>query len=240
MTTDISQTPAPVLTQDKQVIVFQPSVGRKSFRTTATTYGELKPQILALGFDIANSDVTEGFTQLGLTNDATILPTNIEVKGVVSNDLVIVLTPKENPKSGAGEFGKYTRKELFKIIKGLKTSKLVGKKAKVFFGNHTILKDAEIRSLLTKWYEPEAEKVKEVDTDTIVQEDNGEEVSAKTKLLRILEATNSQMQHFVTSFAEAFDAQAEEILQLKEENVKLKEEAEISKLMEMYNKANRG
>ena len=84
------------LHQTRTITAYEPSVGKRVFQTTANTFGELKVDLINQGYNLQNVNVTEGFTKLGLVNDATILPKNIEFKGVVSNNLAIVMTPKEN------------------------------------------------------------------------------------------------------------------------------------------------
>lgn len=87
----------------RTITAFQTGVGRKTFTSSAVTFADLKPELIAQGFDLNNMRVLEGNTNLDLINDNAILPTNIERRGQITNDLTIVMAPIARPKSGADE-----------------------------------------------------------------------------------------------------------------------------------------
>lgn len=87
----------------RTITAFQTGVGRKTFTSSAVTFADLKPELIAQGFDLNDMRVLEGNTNLDLINDNAILPTNIERRGQITNDLTIVMAPIARPKSGADE-----------------------------------------------------------------------------------------------------------------------------------------
>ena len=46
----------------RNISAFQPGVGRRDFQSNAITYGQLKEELIAQGFDLSNTRVTEGNT----------------------------------------------------------------------------------------------------------------------------------------------------------------------------------
>lgn len=81
----------------------------------ATTLGELKAEMRALGIEYTGMTFYEGHMRAELKDDAAPLPTNIPYKGQVVNDLIFLLTaPEKKIRSGA-----MTRNELIAEAKRL-------------------------------------------------------------------------------------------------------------------------
>lgn len=81
--------------------------------TDATTLGELKIAMEAEGIDFYGMTFTEGISKTQLIDDSTQLPHNLQYKGRITNNLVILLTnTKKNIASGA-----MSRKEVYQAIK---------------------------------------------------------------------------------------------------------------------------
>lgn len=75
--------------------------GKKVFNSNATTLGELKSEMDANGIDYEGMDFLEGLSHTSMIDDEAILPSNIERKGVVTNNLVFMLTDSNKKiKSG--------------------------------------------------------------------------------------------------------------------------------------------
>lgn len=88
---------------------------KKVFNSNATTLGELKAEMTAQGIDYRNMDFMEGLTHTTMIDDAAILPSNVNYKGQVTNNLVFMLsTTNKQIRSGA-----YDRKECYAKIKEL-------------------------------------------------------------------------------------------------------------------------
>lgn len=88
---------------------------KKVFNSNATTLGELKAEMTAQGIDYHNMDFMEGLTHTTMIDDAAILPSNVNYKGQVTNNLVFMLsTTNKQIRSGA-----YDRKECYAKIKEL-------------------------------------------------------------------------------------------------------------------------
>lgn len=134
----------------RNISAFQPGVGRRDFQTNATTYGQLKEELLSQGFDLSNTRVTEGNTQLDLVNDDAILPVNIQKRGQVTNDLIIVMTPNARPKSGSIDVQNASYAELKAEVKALCHGEQ-SEEARAHFGNYTQMKTAVMRDLLQEW-----------------------------------------------------------------------------------------
>lgn len=134
----------------RNISAFQPGVGRRDFQTNATTYGQLKEELLSQGFNLSNTRVTEGNTQLDLVNNDAILPVNIQKRGQVTNDLIIVMTPNARPKSGSIDVQNASYAELKAEVKALCHGEQF-EEARALFGNYTQMKTAVLRDLLQEW-----------------------------------------------------------------------------------------
>lgn len=81
--------------------------------TDATTFGQVKEAALAAGINIDGKDWLEGITRTSPRSDDSILPSNVEYKGNVTNDLVFILTnTNKNIQSGM-----MSRIDLYNAIK---------------------------------------------------------------------------------------------------------------------------
>ena len=136
----------------RNISAFQPGVGRRDFQSNATTYGQLKEELQAQGFDLSNTRVTEGNTQLDLVNDDAVLPINIQKRGQITNDLIIVMTPNARPKSGSIDVQNASYAELKAVVKDLYHGPQF-EAAREHFGNYTQLKTDDMRDLLQEWQE---------------------------------------------------------------------------------------
>ena len=63
--------------------------------STATTLAELKAEMSAHNINFEGMSIFEGISKTELMDDTTILPSNLPYKGVVTNDLVILLSVKD-------------------------------------------------------------------------------------------------------------------------------------------------
>ena len=134
----------------RNISAFQPGVGRRDFQTNATTYGQLKEELQSQGFDLSNTRVTEGNTQLDLVNDDAVLPINIQKRGQITNDLIIVMTPNARPKSGSIDVQNASYAELRAEVKALYHGEQ-SEEARAHFGNYTQMKTDVMRDLLQEW-----------------------------------------------------------------------------------------
>ena len=138
----------------RNISAFQPGVGRRDFQTNATTYGQLKEELQSQGFDLSNTRVTEGNTQLDLVNDDAVLPINIQKRGQITNDLIIVMTPNARPKSGSIDVQNASYAELKAEVKALYHGEQ-SEEARAHFGNYTQMKTDVMRDLLQEWQLPQ-------------------------------------------------------------------------------------
>lgn len=66
----------------------------KAFNSTAETLAELKRDMTANNINTENCVFFEALTKSELTDDASILPTNVPYRGTTTNNLVFMLTGK--------------------------------------------------------------------------------------------------------------------------------------------------
>ena len=96
-------------------VVLTNSNDKKVFTSNANTLGELKTEMSNQGIDYHNMDFMEGLSHTQMIDDAAILPSNVQYKGKVTNNLVFMLsTTNKHIASGA-----YDRKECYAKIKEL-------------------------------------------------------------------------------------------------------------------------
>jgi hypothetical protein len=103
------------------------SNSKKFFESKATTVGELKAELAAMGIDTNDMAIQEGLTHTEFKNDSEVLPTNVNYKGVTTNNLVFRLT-KTNKNVASG----MDRKEDYAAIKKLN----LGEAVKAEFGRN--------------------------------------------------------------------------------------------------------
>lgn len=83
---------------------------KKVMNSAATTLGELKADMTAVGIDYDGMSFLEGLTRTELIDDASQLPTNVNYRGTVTNDLVFYLTATNKKiKSGMTRQEAYAR-----------------------------------------------------------------------------------------------------------------------------------
>lgn len=100
--------------ESRKITVVQTKNQKKSVvMTDATTLGELKSALNEAGIDYEGMTFYEGLSKTELKQDSSILPHDIERNGVVTNELVFMLTnTNKKIKSGA-----MSRNELYDYIK---------------------------------------------------------------------------------------------------------------------------
>ena len=85
------------------------------YMSNAETLGELKAELINKGYYVEDMDIKEGKSRTDLRDEMTPLPSHFMYKGEETNDLVIMITPKNTKiKSGMA-----TRQELYAKIKQL-------------------------------------------------------------------------------------------------------------------------
>lgn len=85
----------------KIIIVDSASNSQTPITTDATTFGQLKAAVRAAGVNIDGKDWLEGLTKTQPMSDDALLPTNVNYKGQVTNNLVYMLT-NTNKKTRSG------------------------------------------------------------------------------------------------------------------------------------------
>lgn len=103
--------------ETRKVVIINNKSQKQSIiaESKATTLGELKAEMRALGIEYTGMTFYEGHMRAELKDDAAPLPTNIPYKGQVVNDLTFLLTaPEKKIRSGA-----MTRNELIAEAKRL-------------------------------------------------------------------------------------------------------------------------
>lgn len=178
MNTNIINSVAEVPAVQRTISAWQQGKPRKDFQSSATTYGQLKRELIDHGYDLKDTMVTEGNTKLTLANDDAILPINIAKGDGFTNNLVIMMTPQKKIKSGS-DWAKASYKECKAEIKALCNGSKWEKDARAFFGNYTQMSTALMQSKLVEWekgYQPVATKphvAKAAKTAKMIADANG-------------------------------------------------------------------
>lgn len=126
----------------RKITVVQTKDQKKSvIMSAATTLAELKSDLRANGIDYDGMTFFEGTSKVELKNDASVLPHDIPYKGIVTNELVFMLT-NTNKKIRSGAM---SRMEAYAEIKrrGLQDACL-----KKFGKNFTMCKTADLIALV--------------------------------------------------------------------------------------------
>lgn len=129
----------------KITIVQTKNQKRSVIESSATTLGELKDDLRTNGIDYEGMAFYEGLTKTELKTDESILPHDIERNGVITNELVFMLTNTEKKiRSGAAAM---TRAEAYDAIK---KNNLQAECQKMFGKNFTMCKTADLIFLVEK------------------------------------------------------------------------------------------
>jgi hypothetical protein len=126
----------------RKITVVQTKNQKKSvIMSAATTLAELKSDLRANGIDYDGMTFFEGTSKIELKNDASVLPHDVPYKGIVTNELVFMLT-NTNKKIRSGAM---SRMEAYAEIKrrGLQDACL-----KKFGKNFTMCKTADLIALV--------------------------------------------------------------------------------------------
>jgi hypothetical protein len=126
----------------RKITVVQTKNQKKSvIMSAATTLAELKSDLRANGIDYDGMTFFEGTSRVELKNDASVLPHDVPYKGIVTNELVFMLT-NTNKKIRSGAT---SRMEVYAEIKrrGLQSACL-----KKFGKNFTMCKTADLIALV--------------------------------------------------------------------------------------------
>lgn len=123
----------------KITIVQTKNQKRSVIESSATTLGELKDDLRTNGIDYEGMTFYEGLTKTELKTDESILPHDIERNGLITNELVFMLTNAEKKiKSGASTM---TRQDAYVAIK---KHNLQDECKKVFGKNFTMCKTSDL------------------------------------------------------------------------------------------------
>ena len=128
--------------QSRKITVIQTKNQKKSvIMSAATTLAELKSDLRANGIDYDGMTFFEGTSKVELKNDASVLPHDVPYKGIVTNELVFMLT-NTNKKIRSGVM---SRTEAYNAIKSMGLQSACVKK---FGKNFTMCKTADLIALV--------------------------------------------------------------------------------------------
>ena len=130
----------------RNIIVWSTKTQQKQVVSTgAETLAELKADLAAAGIDTKDMTFYEGLTKTELKADASLLPKDVNYKGTVTNELVIMLTVVNNKISSGRAL---TRPEVYREMK---RSTVLADRCKAVFGRpYTQVSTAELEALINR------------------------------------------------------------------------------------------
>ena len=130
--------------ETRKITVVQTKNQKKSvIMSAATTLAELKSDLRANGIDYDGMTFFEGTSKVELKNDASVLPHDVPYKGIVTNELVFMLTnTNKKIRSGAATM---SRAEAYSAIKSMGLQDACVKK---FGKNFTMCKTIDLIALV--------------------------------------------------------------------------------------------
>lgn len=130
--------------ETRKIVVIQTKNQKKSvIMSAATTLAELKSDLRANGIDYDGMTFFEGTSKVELKNDASVLPHDVPYKGIVTNELVFMLTnTNKKIRSGAATM---SRAEVYSAIKSMGLQDACVKK---FGKNFTMCKTTDLIALI--------------------------------------------------------------------------------------------
>lgn len=128
----------------RKITVVQTKNQKKSvIMSAAMTLAELKSDLRANGIDYNGMTFFEGTSKVELKNDASVLPHDVPYKGIITNELVFMLT-NTNKKIRSGAVA-MSRAEAYSAIKSMGLQDACVKK---FGKNFTMCKTADLIALI--------------------------------------------------------------------------------------------
>lgn len=146
---------------EREILIANTKTQKRSKITAdVSTLGELKAALDAEGINYSGMSFTEGISNVQLNDDNSQLPHDLNYKGTVTNNLVIILTnTTKNIASGAtGE-----RAELFLFIKA---NSLQDKVIETFGRNMTQVPTASLADFVKRYKEVKSPVAEEQPEDT--------------------------------------------------------------------------
>ena len=130
----------------RNIIVWSTKTQQKQVVSTgAETLAELKADLISANIDIKDMTFYEGLTKTELKADASLLPKDVNYKGAVTNELVIMLTVVNNKISSGRAL---TRPEVYREMK---RSAVLADRCKAVFGRpYTQVSTAELEALINR------------------------------------------------------------------------------------------
>ncbi len=130
----------------RNIIVWSTKTQQKQVVSTgAETLAELKADLQAANIDIKDMTFYEGLTKTELKSDASLLPKDVNYKGTVTNELVIMLTVVNNKISSGRAL---TRPEVYREMK---RNPFLADRCKAVFGRpYTQVSTAELEALINR------------------------------------------------------------------------------------------
>ena len=130
----------------RNIIVWSTKTQQKQVVSTgAETLADLKVDLAAAGIDTKDMTFYEGLTKTELKADASLLPKDVNYKGAVTNELVIMLTVVNNKISSGRAL---TRPEVYREMK---RSAVLADRCKEVFGRpYTQVSTAELEALINR------------------------------------------------------------------------------------------
>lgn len=130
----------------RNIIVWSTKTQQKQVVSTgAETLADLKVDLAAAGIDTKDMTFYEGLTKTELKADASLLPKDVNYKGTVTNELVIMLTVVNNKISSGRAL---TRPEVYREMK---RSTVLADRCKAVFGRpYTQVSTAELEALINR------------------------------------------------------------------------------------------
>ena len=130
--------------ESRKITIVQTKNQRKSvIMSAATTLAELKSDLRANNIDYNGMTFFEGTSKVELKNDASVLPHDVPYKGIVTNELVFMLT-NTNKKIRSGAIN-MSRMEAYNAIKSMGLQNACVKK---FGKNFTMCKTVDLIALI--------------------------------------------------------------------------------------------
>jgi hypothetical protein len=127
--------------ETRKIIIVDSSSNQKIVvETDATNFGELKRAARAAGINYEGKDWLEGITKTSPMSDDSLLPTNVNYKGTVTNNLVYMLT-NTNKRIRSG----MDRKEIYAEVNKLGLKEDIKKK---YGKNYTMVSNNDLMAAI--------------------------------------------------------------------------------------------
>lgn len=178
---------------------------RTTVESNAQTWGDLKKDLTTAEVETSGMKAIIGENQVTLESSGAVLPKGLDIKGTITDDFTLFLTPIKVKSGGSViDVASMDYKACKAFVKGEYNS---SDKAKAYFGNYTRLSTENMKTLISGWLMSNSEPVPEESVEQVTAEYYIDEITKNLGLLKEVIQNGDTEKEVVIDEVEVLEAQ---------------------------------